>query len=182
MIIRVTILSLLIAGPQFFNRAQIASAQMKGKMETTITGPSADEVAIRALEDKFVSAFNEGDVNSMMKCYVPDSRLVVFDVVPRKRYRGADAYREDWIEFFSHFTGTPKIELHGLDVTADGNVGFGYSFQHVTGIDKKGHPVDRWVRVTDGYRKVNGKWLIALEHISVPVDLATGKASLGAKP
>jgi ketosteroid isomerase-like protein len=38
------------------------------------------------------------------------------------------------------------------------------------------------VRVTDGYRKIAGKWLIALEHISVPVDLKTGKASLSAKP
>jgi ketosteroid isomerase-like protein len=155
---------------------------MIGKMETTITGPSADETAIRALEDNFVSAFNAGDVNSIMKNYLPDSSLVVFDVVPRKRYRGADAYREDWVEFFSHFASTPKIELHDLGVTADGDVGFGHSFQHVTGIDKKGHPVDRWVRVTGGYRKVGGKWLIALEHISVPVNLATGKASLEVKP
>ena len=38
-------------------------------------------------------------------------------------------------------------------------------------------PADRWVRVTDGYRKVGGKWLIALEHVSVPVDMASGKAA-----
>jgi hypothetical protein len=31
------------------------------------------------------------------------------------------------------------------------------------------------VRVTDGYKKVNGQWLIAHEHVSVPVDLTTMK-------
>jgi hypothetical protein len=38
------------------------------------------------------------------------------------------------------------------------------------------------VRVTDGYRKINGKWLITQEHVSVPVDLETGKADLTSKP
>jgi ketosteroid isomerase-like protein len=46
----------------------------------------------------------------------------------------------------------------------------------------QGHPIDRPVRVTDGYRKIAGNWLIALEHVSVPVDLATGKAVLTSKP
>ena len=142
-----------------------------------ITVSPGDEAAIRALENNFIAAFNTGDVDAIMKNYVPDGSLVVFDVVPRKKYRGADAYREDWVEFFTHFKGRPKIEITDLGITADGNVGFGHSFQHITGIDTEGRPVDRWVRVTDGYRKVQGKWLIALEHISVPVNLATGKAS-----
>lgn len=66
----------------------------------------------------------------MMRNYIEGESLVIFDVVPRKEYLGADAYRED-----------------------------------------------RWVRVTNGYRKVGGKWLIAMEHISVPVDMKRGKAS-----
>ena len=144
---------------------------------TLSSAPPGDEAAIRALEDNFVAAFNSGDVDAIMKNYVQDNSLVVFDVVPRKHYRGADAYRADWVEFFTHFSGRPKIELTDLGITADGNVGFGHSFQHITGTDKQGHPVDRRVRVTDGYRKVDGKWLIAMEHISVPVDIATGKAA-----
>jgi hypothetical protein len=38
------------------------------------------------------------------------------------------------------------------------------------------------VRVTDVLRKVNGKWLIVQEHVSVPVDLATAKADLTSRP
>jgi hypothetical protein len=44
-----------------------------------------DEAAIRALEDRFAAAFNAGDVNAIMKSYVPNQSLVVFDLVaPRE--------------------------------------------------------------------------------------------------
>ena len=48
--------------------------------------------------------------------------------------------------------------------------------------DEQGRPIDRTVRVTDGYRKVGSEWLIEVEHISVPVDLETGKPDLASKP
>jgi len=149
---------------------------------TTVRTTSDDEAAIRALEDKFTAAFNAGDIDAIMKSYVPDKSFVIFDVVPRKEYRGADIYRKDWEEFFSHFKGTPKITITELTITVDGNVGFSYSFQRITGTDIQGHPVDRTVRVTDGYRKIGGNWLIALEHVSVPVDLATGQAAMQDAP
>lgn len=141
-----------------------------------------DEAAIQALEQRFAAAFNAGDINAMMKNYMPDKSLVVFDVVPPRQHLGADEYRKAWVGFFAHFEGTPKIEITDLGITVDGNLGFSHSIQHVTGIDKQGHAVDRTVRVTDGYRKVYGEWLIALEHVSVPVDLATGKPDLTSKP
>jgi ketosteroid isomerase-like protein len=147
-------------------------------MTTTGTAASNDEAAIRTLMDRFAVAFNAGDVDAIMKNYLPGKSLVVFDVVPRKQYRGADAYRADWVEMLSHFKGTPNIAITDLEITVDGNVGFSHSFMRVTGTDKQGHTVDRPVRVTDGYRKIGGNWLITLEHISVPVDLATGKAVL----
>jgi ketosteroid isomerase-like protein len=135
---------------------------------------SADEAAIRALEDGFVAAFNSGDIDAIMTHYVADDSLVVFDVVPRKQCFGADAYRANWVDFFSHFEGRPKIAITELGITVNGEIGFSHSRQHVTGTDKRGNAVDRWVRVTDGYRKIGGNWLIVLEHVSVPVDLSGG--------
>jgi hypothetical protein len=38
------------------------------------------------------------------------------------------------------------------------------------------------LRVTDGYANFGGEWLIAHEHVSVPVDLTTGQAILQSKP
>jgi hypothetical protein len=46
---------------------------------------------------------------------------------------------------------------------------------------KDGNLIDVKFRVTDVLRKAKGKWLIVHEHVSVPVDLATGKADLASK-
>jgi ketosteroid isomerase-like protein len=37
-------------------------------------------------------------------------------------------------------------------------------------------------RVTDCLRKIGGKWKIAHQHISFPVDMASGKADMQSKP
>jgi len=134
-----------------------------------------DEAAIRSLMDSFVAAFNSGDVDDIMKHYVPGNSFVLFDVVPRKENQGADAYRKAFAEMFTHFKGKARIVIRELSITVDGNVAFGHSYQHLTGTDTQDQPVDRWVRVTDGYRKIGDNWLIAHEHISVPVDFRTGK-------
>ena len=143
---------------------------------------SDDESAIRALEDRFAEAFNTGDIEAIMKNYVPDNSFVLFDVVTRKEYLGADAYRKAWIDMFSRFSGRPKITISDLCITVDCNVGFSHSFMNTRGTDIQGQPVDRTVRVTAGYRKIGGSWLIAHEHISVPVDFATGKWDPVLKP
>jgi uncharacterized protein (TIGR02246 family) len=151
-------------------------------MGTTTSGRvSDDEAAIRALENNFAAALNAGDVDAMMKHYVPDNSLVVFDVVPPRQHTGPGEYRKAWSGYFAHFKGTPRFTITDLVITVDGNVGFSHSIQRSVGTDSQGHPVDRTVRVSDGYRKIDGKWLIAHEHISVPVDLATGKADFTSK-
>jgi ketosteroid isomerase-like protein len=141
-----------------------------------------DEAAIRELENRFAVAVSAGDVDGIMKNYIQDKSLVVFDVVPRKEYLGADAYRKDWIDFFTHYKGLPKLSITDLGIVVEGNLAFSYSFMHVLGTDIQDHPVNLTVRVTAGYRKFDGNWLKVLEHISVPVDLRTGKADINSKP
>ncbi len=148
---------------------------------TGVRAESRDEASIRALESRFVAAVNAKDVNAIMKVYVPDESLFVFDVVPPRQYVGAKAYAKDWTDFLGMFKSL-KLEISDLSVTADGTMGFGHSIQRVTGTDTKGQPVDLTVRVTDVYRKIKGNWLIVHEHVSVPVDLDTGKPDLSSKP
>jgi ketosteroid isomerase-like protein len=80
------------------------------------------------------------------------------------------------------FRGAPKFYITDLAVDVEGNLGFSHSIQRVSGMDTKGQPIDLTVRVTDGYRKIGGDWLIVLEHVSVPVDLVSGKPDLSSKP
>lgn len=137
---------------------------------------------IKALEDQLVAAFKAKNVDAIMKAYAPDETLLVFDVVPPRQYVGAAAYRKDWQQFFDMFDGPIKVELSDLDIVADHNHAYSHSIQRVAGTDKAGKPIDVTVRVTDVYHKTKGHWQIVHEHVSVPVDLATGKPDLSSKP
>src|SRR6476661_4217017 len=99
----------------------------------SVAAAPEDEAAIRALEERFAAAFNAGDVNAIMKSYVPDQSLVVFDVVPPRQYLGADAYRKDWADLFAMFKGPPRFDMTDLAITVEGNLGFSRSIQHVSG-------------------------------------------------
>ena len=46
---------------------------------------------IKALEDRFIAALKAKDLDAIMKVYVPDQTLFVFDVVPPRQYVGAAA-------------------------------------------------------------------------------------------
>jgi ketosteroid isomerase-like protein len=161
-------LALLACGIMFYE-----SANAKGN----------DEAEIRALEQRFIAAFNARDVNAIMANYVPGNGLFVFDVTPPRQHVGFADYKKDWEDFFGATSGPLKGEITGLNITTDGgSIAYGHSIQHVTGQWKNGAPLDITVRVTDDYQKVNGKWLIAVEHVSVPVDVETGQADLHSKP
>jgi len=153
-------------------------------LEAKAAEAAAKDVAdIKALEDKFIKAFNAKDVNAIMSLYVPDSSLLVFDVAPPRQYVGAVAYKKDWEEMLGLFPGAVTATLSDGDVTATGgDVAWGHSIQSVSGKMKDGKKLEFTVRVTDGYKRVNGQWLIAHEHVSVPVDVMTGKADLTSKP
>ena len=153
-----------------------------GALPAQVHAAPADVAAIKALYAHFAAAFNAKDVDAIMKVYVPNDSLVVFDVVPPRQYVGDKAYRKDWQDFFAMFKGPAKIETTDLSITADGTLGFGHSIQHVTGTDTKDQPIDLTVRVTDGYRKIGGKWLVVHEHVSIPVDLDTMKPDPTSKP
>jgi uncharacterized protein (TIGR02246 family) len=137
---------------------------------------------IRALEERFVAALKAKDLDAIMKMYVPDQTLVAFDVVPPRQYVGAAAYRKDWQTFLDTFAGPITVELSDLGVAADRNLAYSHSIQRVAGTDKQGKKLDLTVRVTDVYKKARGRWLIIHEHVSVPVDLDTGKPDLSSKP
>jgi uncharacterized protein (TIGR02246 family) len=143
---------------------------------------SKDEQDIRALEDKFAAAFNAKDVDAIMKLYPPGNELFVFDLATPRQYVGWDAYKKDWQSFFAGMSGAIHFDLQDLSVTSDGKIAYGHSIQHGTWTNPDGTPGEITVRVTDVYRKIDGKWLIVQEHLSVPIDMSTGKPDMMSKP
>lgn len=175
------VLILLSIGLIASNQSTIRADKTTGG--TTPPDIKAQDIAdIKAIEDRFITAFRAKDVNAIMELCVPDHSLVVFDVTPPLQRTGAQAYREDWEEAFSRFEGPLQAEISGQEVTAGSDVAYVISIHHVIGTMKGGKKVDYTVRVTDGFKKINGKWLIAHTHVSLPVDMQTGKADIESKP
>jgi ketosteroid isomerase-like protein len=129
-----------------------------------------------------MSSIKVKDLDGIMSVYIPGDSLFVFDVIPPRQYIGAHAYAADWYSVLAGFSGPIKADITDLSITSNDNLAFAHSIQHFTGIDRGGKNIEWTLRVTDCYRKINGKWLIVHEHYSVPVDLKTAKADLTSKP
>lgn len=151
---------------------------------TTTLGFAAEPSAkaqIEALEARFAAGFNAKDVSKIMACYAREG-LFVFDVAPPRQHVGWDDYKQDWQRLFGGITGPVTFKISDLAVTAVGPVAYGHSIQDVRWTAAGGVAAGLTVRVSDVYRKVAGEWRIVQEHVSVPVNLDTGKGDLMSKP
>ena len=142
--------------------------------------PSTVDHEIRTLVNGFAKAVHDKDVDALMTHYAPE--LVVFNIVPPLREKGVEANRKSWKDWFDSFKGDIDYQVRDLTVVGNDDVAFSHSLNHVAGESRDSGPVDGWVRVTVGYRKVNGNWLVTHEHISMPYDMQTGKVTTDLKP
>ena len=137
-----------------------------------------DKQAITDLEHK---AANAPNADEAMKYYDQSDDLVEFDMAgPPREYVGPKAVHDD---FAKAFTGVKNIKVNfiELNVVTDGNLGFARSVQRFTATGPDGKPIDITFRQSDFLHKVNGEWKIMHQHISVPVDMKTGKADMASK-
>ena len=142
----------------------------------------SDTAQLQALEQKLSAAVEARNVDAIMQAYIPDESLFVFDVIPPRQYVGAKAFRKDWEAFLASTKGPLKYQITDLAVVPLGNIAYGHSIQRIVSTGTNGDPIDLTTRVTDVYRKLNGRWVIVQEHMSVPVDLDSGKPDLASKP
>lgn len=171
-----------MAAPLRAQEAPNAPEKPAAKKTKAAPWPVNDKALIEELEKRYVDAFNARDVNRIMECYAHDQNFFAFDVMPPRQFEGWDAYKKVFEDLLAAYPGPVSLTMSEVHVTTDGRLAFGRNMQsgYLTTPDKKKFPFA--IRVTDGYRKIDGKWYIVLEHVSVPVDLATGKADLMSKP
>jgi uncharacterized protein (TIGR02246 family) len=158
-----------------------------GAWNQTATAPHAaitnnDEREIRALLDRWAKTFEAHDIDGIMSNYAPGDAVVAYDIAPPLQYKGKEAYRKDYLEFLAQYDGPIHVEYHDMRVFNSGDVGFVHALERFSGKLKNGQHSDMWLRYTGGLRKMNGKWLIVHDHVSVPTDFESGKAVLDLKP
>jgi len=135
-----------------------------------------DEQAIRAMYDRYSVAVRSRNVDTIMAFYASDDSFVAFDAFPPRQYLGAVTYRKAYEGFFAAYPGPVTSEISDLRITTDGTLGFASTIDRWVATGSDGKPTEVIFRVTNGLRKINGKWLIVHEHVSVPVDPVTGIA------
>ncbi len=141
---------------------------------------SKDQEQLRTLESRVIAAINSRNVDALMANYPADESLVVFDNAIPLQYIGARAWRAEWQRAFSVFPAY-NAKFEQLEIAANGSVGFGHALVHMTGRSKSSQPLDAHLRLTHCYRKLKGRWLIVHEHLSAPIDLATGRPVMASR-
>ena len=135
---------------------------------------------IRALLDSRSEAIETKDIDRLMSFYSPD--IVYFDLVPGLRYTGSGALRDRFLEWFDAYKGSIGQEIRELNTSASGDIAVAHMLIRASGTLKNGHEVGFWVRATSCCRRLDHGWLITHEHISIPVDLQSGRAATDLVP
>ncbi|HWT50134.1 MAG TPA: nuclear transport factor 2 family protein [Mycobacterium sp.] len=148
---------------------------------TIATEHPTDEADIRQRIDKLAGAIRARDLEAVMSIYTTD--VVSFDIEPPLQHVGAEAKRKNWERVFAVYEHPLGYEIRDLAITVGEDLAFAHTLNRLSGMLKSGTTTTGfWVRATTCFRKVNGHWFIAHDHVSVPLDLTTGGALLNLEP
>jgi ketosteroid isomerase-like protein len=141
----------------------------------------SDEADIRQRFDKLAEAICAADLDGVMPIYAPD--IVTFDVEPPLRRVGAEGKRKNWAAVFTLFQPPLNCEIRDLTITVHDGMAFACSFNRIGGTLRNGTKSSGfWVRATACFQKIDGNWLIVHDHVSAPLDVASGRARLDLEP
>jgi uncharacterized protein (TIGR02246 family) len=129
----------------------------------------SSEAEIRGLIERWALAVHAGDIEGVLADHADD--VVMFDVPPPERgVRGIEAYRSTWPPFFDWQARGSCFEIESLEITAGDDVAWAFALLRCgTEADFARHP-ERRLRLTLGLRREDGRWVVAHEHHSFPID------------
>lgn len=136
----------------------------------------ADDAAeIRRLIDDWSRAVEARDADGAVATYTEGT--VMFDAIPPHVLVGREAVREVWDRSFPMFPKVFRVAHDDLTVTAGGDVAFVHGHVRFVPVDPPDHPCGSGsLRVTVGLRRIDGRWRVLHEHVSMPVDPESGQA------
>jgi len=147
---------------------------------TIETSRAGDEARIRERIEGWARAVRAKDVDAVMSHYTRG--IVSFDLAPPLQHSGA-AVRRGWEEWFPTFRGPIGYEIRELRIAVGDDVAFSHSINRISGTRTSGEDTDVWVRATVCYRKTDGEWMVAHEHVSVPFYMdGSYRAAVDLKP
>lgn len=142
---------------------------------------TTDEGQIQAIIEDYGEGLRNKDADRCVSHYADD--IVQFDMMPPLEFRGKETARKNLAEWFKTFAGPIGVEITGLTIAAGTEAAFAFCLNHISGTSSNGQKNDHWVRVSIGFQKTDGKWLVTHEHVSVPFYMdGSFRAALDLKP
>ncbi len=137
---------------------------------------SGDEQAIRADLAQVTKSYQERDAVGAMAPYAKDADLAVLDLTPPIVKYGYAGSLQTTQDFINSTVGPIAITYSDIHIIVDDRHAYGWYIVHDQANFINGKKLDLVLRTTDLFEKRNGKWLIIVEHNSVPVNPNTGMA------
>ena len=125
------------------------------------------ETQIRDVIESWAANTRQGNQDAVLANHATD--VLIYDVLPPIKYEGAAAYRASWGDWQPDTVGPTRFDLQDLTITAGDEVGFAHCLIQCGGTLESGRTFEDLVRSTFCLRKVAGKWVIAHQHVSMPV-------------
>ena len=125
-----------------------------------------DEAEIRRLIAAWSTALEAKDVDALTANYLPDS--VLYDAIPPYKVVGKDAIREVWANCLPYFPEVFKSEHRDLTIHVAGDIALVHGLHHFIPTPADDPVGQTWLRITIGFRRIDGKWKVVHEHISAP--------------
>jgi uncharacterized protein (TIGR02246 family) len=131
---------------------------------TSHNGDLQNLADVRRVFDRWINAVQHRNLDGVVEQHSSD--IVMFDVPEAPPIRGLDAYRECWAPFLEWLGPRGVFEPSEIQIIAGDTVAFSHCLVRCIGSTRSESP-EQPVRLTLGYRKIGGEWLIAHEHHSV---------------
>lgn len=109
---------------------------------------------IHAVLDTRAAAIGARDIDGLMALYAND--IVYFDLVPPLSYRGADALRARFLDWFGRWQSPIGQHHDHIEIAAGGDMATASMLFQATGTLATGDDVDYWVRTTNAFRRLDG--------------------------
>ncbi len=149
-------------------------------MQPTHLTSKQDEAEIHRLIAEWSAALEAKDLDGLTAGYLPDS--VMYDAIPPYKTVGKDAIREVWANCLPYFPEKFKSEHRDITIHVSGDIALVHGLHHLVPTPADDSCGQTWMRVTVGYRRINGTWKVVHEHISIPFNPMNNQAWMISNP
>ncbi len=141
---------------------------------------STSERQIRALHEAWFDASRAKDLDASMAVISP--AIVSYEHSAPLQYTDVDAIREECRIGFDQSEGEVAWTVPDLRVHVRDDLAVSWGLNRVAVEQADGSSLVIWSRGTRVFLRQRGRWVMIHQHVSFPVDPATGLAATGLEP